>query len=155
MHNDSTSQRQCKKTRQVRFLERPPVLGDWWILPRSAAGAWLRTIRWDAQVAVARSCLPFLPKSWFQAVELVALCGNSVGSPCVASPEQQAPRRREWVFGTYSEGLFFGWDIDEGFDAASAARLLTPTPDTWSVGSLVRDDVSQVCWCWCVCQVII
>ena len=37
------------------------------------------------------------------------------------------------------------WHVDEGYDADSAARLLSVDSDTWTDGSMVRDDVSQVC----------
>ena len=81
---------------------------------------------------------------------LPALSGNSFGSPWTTSTEDIASPKLEWVWGAYSDNLALRWHVDDGYDADSAAEALSAQTDTWTDGSMEKDDVSMVCagWCW-------
>ena len=62
----------------------------------------------------------------------------------------------EWVLGAYSDNLALQWNVDDDCDAEDAARALSATADSWTDGSMVKDDVFLVlcCWSWDVFQTL-
>ena len=44
--------------------------------------------------------------------------------------------------GSYSSDIIQGWDLPQGVDWDSAATRMPPSPDVWTDGSLIRDEVS-------------
>ena len=48
----------------------------------------------------------------------------------------------ESALGSYSSDILQGWDVPQSVDWDSAADRAPPSPDVWTDGSLVRDEVS-------------
>ena len=77
------------------------------------------------------------------------LSGTGDGSPWADSADDAAVYMLESALGSYSSDIPQGWDVPQSVDWDSASDRLPPSPDVWTDGSLVRDEVSGSCWCLC------
>ena len=60
------------------------------------------------------------------------------GSPWADSADDPAVYMLESALGSYSSDILQGWDLPQSVDS--------PSPDVWTDGSLVRDEVSGSAW---------
>ena len=79
-------------------------------------------------------------------VLLPLLSGNGDGSPWAVSAGDAAVYMLESALGSYSSDNLQGWDVPQSVDWDSAADGVPPSPDVWTDGSLVRDEVSGSAW---------
>ena len=79
-------------------------------------------------------------------IVLTLLSGAGDGSPWAVSADNAAVYMLESALGSYSSDIFQGLDVPQSVDGDSAADRLPPSPDVWTDGSLVRDEVSGSAW---------
>ena len=70
------------------------------------------------------------------------LSGAGDGSPWAVGADDAAVYMLESALGSYSSDVLQGWDVPNSVDWDSAADRVLPSPDVWTDGSLVRDEVS-------------
>ena len=72
---------------------------------------------------------------------LPVLSGTGGGSPWAVGADA-AVYVLESALGSCSSDILQGWDVPQSVDWDSAAGRVPPSPDVWTDGSLVRDEVS-------------
>ena len=73
---------------------------------------------------------------------LAMLSGVNGASPWADSADHAAVYMLENALGSYSSDILQGWDVPQSVDWGSAAKRMPPSPDVWTDGSHVRDEVS-------------
>ena len=73
---------------------------------------------------------------------LLLLSGTGGGPPRAASADDAAVNMLESALGACPSDTLQGWDVPQGVDWDSAADRTPPSPDVWTDGCLVRDEVS-------------
>ena len=59
--------------------------------------------------------------------------------------EEVASDKLEWVWRAFAYNLILQVNVDHGYDAEKAPQFLSATTDTWTNGSMVKDEISLVC----------
>ena len=73
---------------------------------------------------------------------LPLLSGTGGELPCATDADDAAVCMLESALGSYSSDILQDWDVPQSVDWDSAADRMPPSPDVWTDGSLVRDEVS-------------
>ena len=73
---------------------------------------------------------------------LPLLSGTGDGPPWADSADDAAVYMLGSALGSHSSDTIQGWDIPQSVDWDSAATRTPPSPDVWTDGSLIRDEVS-------------
>ena len=73
---------------------------------------------------------------------LLLFSGTGGGSPWAVGADDAAVYMLESALGSYSSDILQGWDVPQSVDWDSAADKTPPSPDVWTDGGLVRDEVS-------------
>ena len=73
---------------------------------------------------------------------LPLLSGAGGGSPWATGADNAAVCMLESALGSYSSDILQDWNVPQSVDWDSAADRMPPSPDVWTDGSLVRDEVS-------------
>ena len=66
--------------------------------------------------------------------------------PWAVSADNSAVFLLESALGSCCSDILQGWDVPQSVDWDSAADRLPLSPDVWTDGSLVRDEVSCSAW---------
>ena len=72
--------------------------------------------------------------------------GAGDGSPWAVSADNAAVYMLESALGSHSSDILQGWDVPQSVDWDSATDRLLPSPDVWTDGSLVHDEVYGSAW---------
>ena len=75
---------------------------------------------------------------------LPKLSGVNGASLSAASAADSAGYLVQSALGSYSSGLLAGWGPPVGFDPVETASLIPDSPNVWTDGSLVLDQVTGV-----------
>ena len=79
------------------------------------------------------------PRLWHGWLPLLSGAGG--GSPWATGADDAAVCMLESALGSYSSDVLQDWDVPQSVDWDSAADRTPPSPDVWTDGSLVREEV--------------